>query len=482
MRNRPPTVDFWPAGSYTAAMKPTVLLVNPPVVDFAAFDLFSKPLGLLMVAGELKARGVNVALLDAMDRADADVIRHGGPPVYRHDAAGKYVQAPIAKPTVLRQVPRYYYRFGMPAEIMEARLKVAGEQKPAAVLVTSGMTYWYPGLAETIQQVRRVMPGVPIILGGIYATLMPEHARRVCAPDVLCTGPEAMRQLDDALMRYDIAQASRTVRSEPVLPDYECYDHDLDYLTVLRSLGCPYRCGYCASGLLQPSFRQWPNDTVIDYCRRWLEQVRPHGGAKHLAFMDDALLAGDAENTLTFLDGLKALGPNVKFHCPNGLHARFITPDIARAMRAAGFGMIRLSYESAGAASVARGYSSEKITDEHFIRAVESLKAAGYHGGELDSYILVGLPGQDFHEVQDSVRAVYELGVRVRLSQFSPIPGTALFDAACRQAQIDADEPLMHNNSIVPGLDRQVDAGALQTLKNDIHRHNAALTAAARRA
>ena len=44
-------------------------------------------------------------------------------------------------------------------------------EKPAAILVTSLMTYWYPGVVEVIRLAREVHPGTPVILGGIYARL-----------------------------------------------------------------------------------------------------------------------------------------------------------------------------------------------------------------------------------------------------------------------------------------------------------------------
>lgn len=46
-----------------------------------------------------------------------------------------------------------------------------------AFLVTSYMSYWYNGLQETIRVLNDAVPGVPVIIGGIYATLNPEHAK-----------------------------------------------------------------------------------------------------------------------------------------------------------------------------------------------------------------------------------------------------------------------------------------------------------------
>ena len=63
-----------------------------------------------------------------------------------------------------------------------------GIPEPSAVLVTSLMTYWYPGVQETIKLVKTIFPKTPIVLGGLYAGLMPEHARRHSGADQLITG------------------------------------------------------------------------------------------------------------------------------------------------------------------------------------------------------------------------------------------------------------------------------------------------------
>ena len=45
-----------------------ILLVNPPVYDFAAYDLWAKPLGLLYLSSILKQQNICVQFFDYMDR------------------------------------------------------------------------------------------------------------------------------------------------------------------------------------------------------------------------------------------------------------------------------------------------------------------------------------------------------------------------------------------------------------------------------
>ena len=48
-------------------MKPRILLVNPPIYDFAAYDFWLKPYGLLSAAGCLRGRA-EFSLFDYLDR------------------------------------------------------------------------------------------------------------------------------------------------------------------------------------------------------------------------------------------------------------------------------------------------------------------------------------------------------------------------------------------------------------------------------
>ena len=51
------------------------------------------------------------------------------------------------------------------------------------------MTYWYPGVFEVIKRVKAHYPGVPIVLGGVYATICHEHALRFSGADYIVRGP-----------------------------------------------------------------------------------------------------------------------------------------------------------------------------------------------------------------------------------------------------------------------------------------------------
>ncbi len=48
-------------------MKKNILLINPWICDFAAYDFWIKPIGLLYIAGLLRQDGYNVELIDCLN-------------------------------------------------------------------------------------------------------------------------------------------------------------------------------------------------------------------------------------------------------------------------------------------------------------------------------------------------------------------------------------------------------------------------------
>ncbi len=91
---------------------PDILLINPYIWDFTAYDLWAKPLGLLYLAGSLRANGYQVHLLDCLDIHFQGTGSVGPLPPRKAFGTGKYFRQRLAKPPALQDIPKYYYRYG----------------------------------------------------------------------------------------------------------------------------------------------------------------------------------------------------------------------------------------------------------------------------------------------------------------------------------------------------------------------------------
>ena len=164
-----------------------VLLVNPWIYDFAAYNLWCYPLGLASIGALLREHGCEVHLLDCLGDAQRGLQNLSHRPRRDLYGCGQFLKTIVyPRPGALAHIPRHYGRYGLPEEVVEAEL--AGQARPDVILVTSGMTYWYPGVADIIQRLRARWPGVPIALGGTYATLCPHHARTHSGADLVAPG------------------------------------------------------------------------------------------------------------------------------------------------------------------------------------------------------------------------------------------------------------------------------------------------------
>jgi radical SAM superfamily enzyme YgiQ (UPF0313 family) len=316
------------------------------------------------------------------------------------------------------------------------------------------MTYWYPGVVEAIQRVRGCFGDVPVALGGVYATLCPGHARAHSGADWVLAGPGmvASLRLADEVTGHDSCPEGYVDPPTWPLPAHELGARP--YAGIITSWGCPYRCTYCASHRLQPALVQRKPSAVLEEIAACARR-----GIADFAFYDDALLLHAEQHIVPILEGVLAQGLRLRFHTPNGLHARQITASLAALMRRAGFAQVRLSLETTDEAR--QSATGGKVTTDAFEQAIVHLLSAGFDARNVAAYILAGLPGQPLSEVEATIRLVQRLGVQAKLALFSPIPGTPEGDRALPP---DSD-PLWHNNTVYPYLLGEEYLAELQRLK-----------------
>src|SRR5574341_1405265 len=222
-------------------MKPRILLVNPPIFDFSAYDFWFKPYGMLRVAGFLRGQ-VHFEIFDFLDRHDSRV----PPGRYRSDrwGRGEYFSMPVEKPEIYAEIPRQFRRFGLPRK--EFRRYLGNTEPFDFAFLQTGMTYWYLGLREVSADLRASWPSTKIILGGVYATICAAHARTLGA--------------DFVLEGTDLSPLWKFVCMAPEessTPLWELYPQ-LSTGVLKLADGCPFRCTYCSVPKVYPKFDARP--------------------------------------------------------------------------------------------------------------------------------------------------------------------------------------------------------------------------------
>lgn len=438
--------------AWSTFMKKRILLINPWIHDFAAFNLWSRPLGLLHAAQYLSSFDAELFFIDCTDSCSV-----------KRTGAGKYRSEIIPKPEIVMNVPRYFKRYGIEVEEFCSRLKSLVPLD--AVLLTSIMSYWYPGVQETIEQVRKVTGSVPVVLGGIYPTLNPDHAVRLSGADRIFTGPA------DGRLKHLLLDLGIPLQQERhPLPYYKLNFHSgTSFAPLLTSTGCPFQCSYCASRLLSPAYRRRSAEDVV---RELMDLAAL--GIRDFAFYDDALLYEADSHIKPILQKIARSCLDIRLHAPNGLHVRFIDDKLAGLMAASGFTTIRLSLET-----VDRGRQSStggKVSTEDFERSVRCLQQHGFGKGKVGAYLMYGLPGQGLREIEEGVAFIKRLGISIHLAEFSPIRGTACWTELVAGGAIpDELDPLLTNNTVFSFLYSGYDPVAVDRVKRDVKEYNRSL-------
>ena len=244
-------------------------------------------------------------------------------------------------------------------------------RKPDKVYVTSLFTWGWKEVWEAVQYYRALFPGAEVWLGGIYASLMPEHAG-LSGADYVHVG--LFKEAEDLMPAYDL------------VPQWE-------WSIVFASRGCPNHCPFCAVPKLEGGL------SSLKFSIGHLI----YQGHKRVVFWDNNILG--APNWWAVADHVKRQGLEVDFN--QGLDAMLLTPQIAEELSKMKLPCVRLSYDSKG-----RGIFVK--------RAIELLTSCGIRGREILVYMLYNYK-DDPNDFFERVRDVLSWGAVVYPMRFQPL-------------------------------------------------------------
>jgi len=428
-----------------SSMRKNILLINPWIYDFAAYDFWLKPLGLLYIGSVLRANNHRISYIDCLDPYSSIMQQKSGQVPKRHIYGhGRFFRQVINKPDCLKVLPRSYCRYGIDTDVF--RVELGRYPETDIVLISSMMTYWYPGVFEAIKIVKEMLPGVPVVLGGKYASLCYDHAVTNSGADyVICgRGEKKILEIFQKLFDEDIIFEPDEDNLDS-LP-YPAFDllGKIDQVPIITSLGCPYRCSYCSSHILKKNFVRRDPIKVVDEIEHWQKNF----GVIDFSFYDDALLISSKKMIIPLLQEVKRRKLVCRFHCPNGLHLREIDSQLSEILYDSGFKTIRFGFETAD--FQIQKETGGKVKNEELRQAVIYLKKAGYKTDDIGVYLLCGIPGQKTADVMQSIDFVLKCGAKPMLAEYSPIPGTRMWTDALMASPFDIQhEPLYHNNSLL---------------------------------
>ena len=393
-----------------------ILLVNPWIYDFSAYDFGIRPVGLLRIGEFLRRKGAKVDLVDCLEGCSRRKDEYG---------FSKIRKEKIEKPEILKNVERPYFRYGIPvSEFLE---KISAFSEIDEIYVTSGMTYWYPGANLAIKLLKERFTKTPVMMGGIYATICHKHARLTSNADVVWKGSYLDKEY---FWRSGFYPAYDLLADKEILP-------------IQLTTGCPFRCTYCASRMFGARFDMKDPVSLFEEVMHYNREF----GTKSFVFYDDALLYESSQGIKRFLRLVIASGMQFTFHTPNGLHARFIDEELAELFKKTNFRDLRISLETSDEGI--QQFTGGKVTNNDLKLALRNLKEAGFSKKDLGVYILMGASYIDMEKTMDDILFINALGAKAILASYSPIPGTLDYKILVKNKIIKENiDPLWHNKAI----------------------------------
>lgn len=255
--------------------------------------------------------------------------------------------------------------------------RYTGQRDLDLICITSLFTMDAGIVTATVREAGQA--GVPVLVGGVYASLMPKHLAANCDGAHIFRGYSQV--LDQAPPRYD--------RNWGIEDPWDQFSF------TFTTRGCPNRCKYCAVHRIEPQV--WINP-------RWREHILRD---KPNAMISDNNLSQAPDHLADVVDYLWKQQKRVVFD--NGFDCKLVTDDMA--MRLA-----RLAYTRSG-----MRLAFDRIEEDGvFQAAIQRLVAAGVPASQILAYVLFNFldaPQEADYRMRECVR----LRIRPYPQRFQPL-------------------------------------------------------------
>lgn len=341
------------------------------------------------------------------------------------------------------------------------------------VYALSFTSYGMAAAFELIDRVKDSNPALPIVVGGAHVSAAPEQTLNDSRADICVVGEgevtfseilQALPQLEDRLptiagIVYREDGKPKRTALRPMIDDIDTIPYpardlvdDADYvglshrkarpnaeMIVMR--GCPFRCIFCSNPVFRgegPSFRVNSPKYVAAEAEDLYQQ-----GYREIYLHSDELNVHHAW-AIEVCQELAALGhPDLFFQC--NLRAAPMTPELAQAMKAANFWLVRFGIESANEHVLKN--TLKRMAVEQTVEACKMVSQAGIKTwGYLLMFQFWEEEGKLNYERPEDVKRTLAFAHRLwkeGVLNYSswmyaiPVPGAGLHDVALRHGLID---------------------------------------------
>jgi len=335
----------------------------------------------------------------------------------------KSLLTPLALPTVAALTPGNYEIAIIDEEIQEIPL----DTLPDIVGITT--------LAHTIKRVYEIADmfrarGVTVVLGGSYASYMPEegleHADSIVIGEAEDIWAACLRDFESGRMKETYRAKKFTPFNKSPLPRWDLVEtSSIVSLGVQVSRGCPYKCEFCLVNKLQGNTMRYRDmDDVIEEIKALPK--------KNIFFVDDNLTV-NKQYMRRFLERIKPL--NISWTCQASIDVGN-DEEMLKDMAEAGCMYILVGFESVNEQCLTETHKKQNRI-ENYEGAIARIHRAGI---QIIGAFIVGFD----HDTLDEFDNIYEFSVKANLplamiNILGVAPGTDIYERLKKEKRIYAD-------------------------------------------
>jgi len=226
-----------------------------------------------------------------------------------------------------------------------------------------------------INSIKNAFPGVPIVVGGVLATTLPDQVLNESKADIVVKGEgeialariangEPLAQIPGLVYRTENGEIHENpLRSEQLksidsipppgyhfrpMHEYTVWsprgDRSLRTLSLISSRGCPFTCEFCSIPEKGQRWRPFTSERILGEIDMCIERY----GINHIEFEDDnfTLVEDRAVPILRHLADLRKRGMSLTCSFPNGIMIDKMSKELAFLMAEAGTDIAYLPVES----------------------------------------------------------------------------------------------------------------------------------------
>lgn len=329
----------------------------------------------------------------------------------------------------------------------EKMLDIAKYYKPD-LIVFSSVTNLFPWVSEIGKSLKKIMK-VPIIVGGIHPTIVPEYVINHDFVDMICIG-EGEQPIVDLVNSMESGSIDHSIRNiwfkdeegkiiknpcRPLLDNLDSLsfpDKELFYqygafsvrYYIISGRGCPNNCTYCVNHQLKDIYKglgRYVRKRSVKNVIEELKIAKSKYKFEEIYFYDDLFVLDD--NWLEEFSQTYPKEVGIKFKCL--MHPNFVTLKRIQLLKKAGCFDIDIGLES-GDVTIRKQMLNRSISDGTIINSINMIKNSGIGVSTLN---LIGIPGEKPREMYKTFLLNAKLKPKgVLINELYPFPKTKIFD------------------------------------------------------